>query len=319
MTVQNPNTPDCAIRITPPAEEGYGRIPMKRVLTLRHLFAFALCAGLLGSLVAAESVPPWMTLPAMPELPPPATTGYTGVDTARIWWGRYNPSAAGIPVLLLHGGLGCSNYFAHLIPALVADGRGVITIDSRGHGRSSIGRGPLGYALMASDVLAVIDQLQVPKVDLVGWSDGGIVGLELAITHPERIGRLFAFGANANPSGLRPGSENSPVFRVYLERAERDYAHVAAAPDAFAALRDQVLHMWSTEPHLARAQLHSISAPTTIADGQYEESILPEHVFFMARSIADANMMILPRVSHFAMLQVPDTFNDSVLYFLRHR
>jgi pimeloyl-ACP methyl ester carboxylesterase len=295
------------------------RIWMHPWVSSPWLLTIALCFGLFAPLHAAEANAPWQELPVMPELPTPDLTGHTDIDTARIWWGRYGPVHLGIPVLLLHGGFGSSNYFAHLIPALRADGRSVIVIDSRGHGRSTLGRAPLGYARMAADVIAVLDQLQVTKVDLVGWSDGGIIGLELAISHRDRLGRLFAFGANADPSGVRPGSENSPVFKAYLERAERDHARVAPAPAAFARLHQQVLNMWSTEPHLSRAQLRSISTPTTIADGQYEEAILPAHVVFMAQNLADANMMILPRVSHFAMLQAPDTFNDAVLYFLHHR
>jgi pimeloyl-ACP methyl ester carboxylesterase len=286
----------------------------------------ALCLGVAlgsllssGSAVAADRAPPWSTLPPMPDLPAPVATGTTAIDGARIWWGRYNSGASGTPVLLLHGGVGSSNYFAYLIPVLTSDHRAVIAIDSRGHGRSTLGQDPLGYARMASDVLAVLDELHVPRVDVVGWSDGGIIGLELAITHPERIARLFAFGANTDPSGLRAGSENTPVFKAYLDRASKDYARVSPTPAAFPQLLEQVMHMWATEPHLTTAQLASIRAPTTISDGQHEESILPEHVAYMARSIPDANIMILPGVSHFAMLQVPETFNDAVLYFLHHR
>jgi pimeloyl-ACP methyl ester carboxylesterase len=292
---------------------------MLRSSLLRALQRLIVSFGLLVLANPADSAAQWLSLPPMPALPQPSTTGYTPIGAARIWWGRYNASAAGIPVLLLHGGMGSSNYFAHLIPTLVADGRGVIAIDSRGHGRSTLGGDKLSYELMASDVLAVLDQLQIPKVDLVGWSDGGIIGLELAIYHRKRINRLYAFGANADSGGLTPGSENTAVFKAYLDRSGRDYARLSPTPDAFGTFERLVNNMWATEPHLTRAQLASITAPVTIADGQHEESILPEHVFYMAQSIPDANLMILPNVSHFAMLQEPQTFNESVLYFLHRR
>jgi pimeloyl-ACP methyl ester carboxylesterase len=89
-------------------------------------------------------------------------------------------------VLLLRGGLFNSNYFAFLIPVLCARGYGVIAMDSRAQGRSSYPGGPITYAPMEEDVLALLDRLRVRQVNLVGWSDGGIIGLQLAIDHPER-------------------------------------------------------------------------------------------------------------------------------------
>jgi pimeloyl-ACP methyl ester carboxylesterase len=277
-----------------------------------------LCCGLLLESPIVRSAA-WATLPPTPELPKPAALGYTSRGTARIWWGRYNVGASGVPVLLLHGGLGSSNYFANLIPALIADGRGVIAIDSRGHGRSTLGDRKLSYRLMTSDVVAVLGELGVPKVDLVGWSDGGIIGLELAIEHPRLVNRVYAFGANTDPSGERAGAENTPTFKEYFDRGGRDYARISPTPDGFDALVRQVTGMWATEPHFTRTQLGSITAPVTIADGQHEEAILPAHTFHISQSIPDANLVILPGVSHFAMLQEPDVFNDSVLFFLHWR
>jgi pimeloyl-ACP methyl ester carboxylesterase len=279
----------------------------------------ALIVGLLAGAHSAASAAVWSTLPPVPQLPKPSAVGYTSIDSARIWWARYNTSSLGVPVLLLHGGLGSTNYFAYLIPALVADGCSVIAIDSRGHGRSTLGNANLSYELMASDVVTILNQLHIPKVDLVGWSDGGIIGLELAIEHRELINRLYAYGANVDPNGQRPGSENSTVFKEYMQRSASDYARISPTPTAFATLLEQVTHMWATEPHLTKAQLASIAAPVTIADGQHEEAILPEHIFYMSQAIPDANMMILPNVSHFAMLQSPQNFNDSVLFFLHRR
>ena len=83
-------------------------------------------------------------------------------------------------------------------------------LDSRGHGRSTRTETPIGYDLMASDVLALMDK-RIPKAALVGWSDGAIIGLDIAIHHPERLTRLFAFAANSDPSGVKDVSQ-SPVF-----------------------------------------------------------------------------------------------------------
>ena len=74
-------------------------------------------------------------------------------------------------------------------------------LDSRGHGRSTRTETPIGYDLMASDVLALMDELGIAKAALLGWSDGAIIGLDIAIRHPERLTKLFAFAANWDPRG----------------------------------------------------------------------------------------------------------------------
>lgn len=81
---------------------------------------------------------------------------------------------------------------------------------------------------MASDVIALLDYLKIEKTDLVGWSDGGIIGLDIAMHHPERLRRLFAYGANSDPSGLKD-IDKSPNFQAFIKRARGEYADVAHA------------------------------------------------------------------------------------------
>jgi len=73
---------------------------------------------------------------------------------------------------------------------------------------------------MASDMLALLDYLNLPKVDLLGSSDGGIIGIDLAIHHSERLNSLFAFGANTDPSGLIDNFDKTPVFAAFIKRSE---------------------------------------------------------------------------------------------------
>ena len=122
----------------------------------------------------------WETLLPTPALPAPQRQRKIAVDGARVWDGEYGLANRGVPVLLLHGGLTSSDYYGELIPALTRAGYRVIAMDSRGHGRSSMSARPYSYALMARDVVTVLDGLEVLQVDLIGWNDGGIIGLELA-------------------------------------------------------------------------------------------------------------------------------------------
>ena len=154
-----------------------------------------LVALVIATPAIAQQTPRWMTLPPTPSLPPPPVSGTAEVNGAAIWYAMYG---SGLPVVLLHGGLANSNYWGDQVPVL-AQNYQVIVIDSRGHGRSTRGAPPYGYELMASDVLGVMDKLGIQKAAIVGWSDGAIIGLSLAMNHPDRVARLFAFAANSDP------------------------------------------------------------------------------------------------------------------------
>ncbi len=284
-----------------------------------------LCIVLSGSCAvpaiarAAAAESRWLVLPATPVLPRADKTGFVPINGIRLWYGEYGVRNLGVPVLLLHGGLASSNYFGRLIPVLIGNGYRVIVADSRGQGRSTRSSEPFTYHLLASDMLGLMNQLNLAKVDLVGWSDGGIIGLELAMTHPERIGRLFAFGANVDPSGTKTGIDENPIFGEYLRRTKQEYEALSSTPGQYGELRSQVENMWSKEPHYGPEQLARISVPVTIADGQYDEAIRADHDVYMANAIPAANVEFLPNVSHFAMLQNPAEFADAVVSFLKYR
>jgi|GraSoi2013_100cm_1033763.scaffolds.fasta_scaffold15661_1 pimeloyl-ACP methyl ester carboxylesterase len=265
----------------------------------------------------ARAVEPWMVLPPMPSLPRGTEGRHGQINGVRIWYAQWNSTAHGTPVLLLHGGYGNSNYFGHLIPALIAKGYHVIAMDSRGHGRSTRTNEHYTYHLMAEDVIGLLDTLKVQKVSLVGWSDGGSIGYDLALNHSERLARLFAFGANADVSGLEDGFDKSPAFSAYLKRVPVEYRELSPTPNDWDSFNTAVNKMWETLPNFSAAQLRSFKVPTTIADGQYDEAIRPEHNRYVAATIPGAKLVILPNVSHFAMLQNPTEFNDAVLGFLR--
>src|SRR6202142_4022479 len=110
-------------------------------------------------------------------LPVADDQGYVEHDGARIWYSTYG---AGSAVILLHGGLGHSGNWGYQVPALVESGLRAVLMDSRGHGRSTRDERPYSYELMAADVLAVMDALQLPKTTVVGWRDGAGTALILA-------------------------------------------------------------------------------------------------------------------------------------------
>ncbi len=256
----------------------------------------------------------WDLLPPTPTLPKPAQSGVAPVNGIKLWYAVFGQ---GTPVILVHGGLANSNYWGRQVPVLARDHE-VIVLDSRGHGRSMRTSAPIGYDLMASDVLALMDYLYIQRAALVGWSDGAIIGLDIAIHHPERLTRLFAFAANSDPSGVKDVSK-SPVFTAYIKRAEQEYRGLSPTPGQFKAFFDNISHMWATEPHFSDDQLRGIKVPTWIVDADHDEAIKRENTDHIASLIPGAGELIMADVSHFAFLQDPVQFNEAVLHFLSKR
>lgn len=264
-----------------------------------------------GPGAACEPADRWKTLPPTPDLPPAASTGLVSRRGAKLFHASFGD---GDPVLLLHGGLANANWWGHLVRALAPRFR-VIVMDARGHGRSTLGDPPLTYEALASDAAAVLDACGVERAAVVGWSDGGIAGLQMAMTQPGRVSRLFAFGANASPDGLRAGGASSPVVKEFTRRCETEYAALAK-PAQLGALRKALTSLWRSGPNFSPAQLGRIGVPVTVADGERDELVMPAHPGAIARAIPKSSLVIEPCVSHFAMVQDPGQFASDVLRFL---
>jgi len=262
----------------------------------------------------AAQTPPWETLPPPAPLPPFELEGRIAHDGARIWFAAFG---AGPPAILLHGGAASSDYWGGQIPALLASGYRVIVIDSRGQGRSTRDARPLGYELMESDVIAVMDQLNLDHADVVGWSDGAIIGLIMAMKHPQRVDRVFAFGANMDLHGFNPLGAVAPILPQVGAALAANYARLSETPNDFPALSKAVLAMQLREPNYTPDDLAAIKGPRiAIVDGAHEEFILRQHTEYLARTIPGARLIILPDVSHFAPIQDPDAFNAAMIGFL---
>lgn len=246
-------------------------------------------------------------------LPEADGTGYVEHDGAQIWYATFG---TGTPVILLHGGLGHSGNWAYQIPALVSGGYRAITIDSRGHGRSTRDDKPFSYLLLGQDVEAVMDSLDLAKAALVGWSDGACTALVLASRVPERVAGVLYFGCNMDPSGAKE-VEFGPMLQRCISRHVKDYEQLSPTPDQFGPFSEAVGHMQQTQPNYAADDLRRISVPVTVAQSEHDEFIKREHAEYLAATIPGAEFVLLPDVSHFAPLQRPDEFNNAVLAFLR--
>jgi pimeloyl-ACP methyl ester carboxylesterase len=245
----------------------------------------------------------------------PVTHGTVRLQGADIY---YEVHGAGEPVVLVHGALSSGLAFVNQIPALVEAGYQVIVIDNRGHGHSSHGPEPLSFELMASDVIGVMNHLGIDKADVLGWSWGGVIALQLAITYPERLHKVVSYGGQFRP-GLAEGTP-TPETMVFLESLfaslQADYQRLSPDPEGFDALLAEVDALDSVAPNFSGEQLQSISVPVLILDGAEEEAVPHQQPGQMAELIPGAELVIMPGVGHFAPIQQPEEFNRIVLEFL---
>ena len=226
----------------------------------------------------------------------------------------YETYGSGPPVLVLHGA-GAFLETMHYFISGLSGTHTVIAVDSRGQGRSTDGSGPITYAAMGDDMIRLLDALKIKQVDVVGWSDGGIIGLDMAMKHPERVRRLVAIGANTDTSGLDPKAL-APGFLDEEAREVRPfYEAVAPDPKHFPVLMKKIGTMIATLPHYTAADLAHIRARVLIVAGEHD-LILRAHTDFIAHAIPGAKEIIVPGASHAGPLEMPDRYNEIALEFL---
>jgi pimeloyl-ACP methyl ester carboxylesterase len=258
----------------------------------------------------AAVAPPQDLLPADADYGTGQTATINGIDL------YYEVYGEGTPVLLLHGGLSNGDHWVGVIPHLVKVGYQVIVMDSRGHGRSSFDDTPISYALMASDVLGLMDHLGLERADIVGWSDGAIIGLELAMHHPERLTKVVAYGANFDPSGVRLDVGQNAYFNAVIAREAEEYQALSPHPERWEAFLANISTMWATAPKYTEEQLQAITTPVLILDGAKEEYVDLNQTKLMALLIPGATLVIMPDTGHFALFEQPEEFARIVVDFL---
>jgi pimeloyl-ACP methyl ester carboxylesterase len=232
---------------------------------------------------------------------------YAAINGIDIYYETYG---RGQPVLVLHGGA-CFIECMHYQISGLAESRLVIAADSRAHGRSTDSDAPLSYSLMADDMVKLLTTLGIDKVDVVGWSDGGIIGLDMAMHHPERVAKLVAIGANFDVNGLN----QIPTADHTVPPAPGFYRRNAPDPDHWPVLYRKLIAMQGTQPRYTKDDLNRISAPTLIMAGEFD-IIKREHTDLLARYISNSQEVIIKNGTHALPLEEPNKVNSHVLSFL---
>lgn len=283
--------------------------PFKKGANMRRV-AFGIVAFLSLFLTAAnaQSAERWAGLPPFPPMPQPKASGMADVNDIKMYYAEYG---AGDPILFIHGGLGNADIWGAQVAEFARDHL-VIVADSRGHGRSTRSEQPFGYDLMTSDYAALLDYLKVGKVTLVGWSDGGIIGIDMAMKYPEKLTRVIAQAANVTTDGVKPNVMSNKTFNDYINVAGEYYRKLSPTPNEYDAFVKQISKMWETQPAWTAADLGKITVPVTLAIGDHDEAVKLDHTEMMAKEIPGAKLVILKDASHFAMLQDPGGYNAMI-------
>ncbi len=243
--------------------------------------------------------------------------GYADIDDIRMY---YEIHGDGDPVLLLHGGtFAGAESWSRTIPAIARKYQ-VIVPDSRAHGRSTDSDKPLGYDLLTDNIVELMDHLQIQNAHVVGWSDGGVIGFNLALRYPDRLGKLVAYGANFHVDGL-PEDAIKSIEELGSETwqpwiAELMYLNIAPIPENMGTLLEKVRAMWLTEPTWRADDLEAIDAPVLILEDSLGKAIKPEHTQELVSAIPNARLHLIDDTDHQAPQVQSETFNTLVLEFL---
>ncbi|MDM3870960.1 alpha/beta hydrolase [Porticoccus sp. W117] len=211
----------------------------------------------------------------------------------------YELHGSGKPLLLIHGGSGSVDSLRDLIAPL-AKSHKVIAIDLREHGYSTPSDKPLSYKLESEDVIQLIRKLNLGVVDFVGHSDGGIIGLYIAMNQPDMIDRLAVVGANYHFDGL-PVSVREYISGLngenMSETAKQNYLKHSQSMDGFSEFVDELKNLWLTSPEWTEKDLERIKAKTLVVLGD-RDFITLEHTVNMYRAIEDAQLAVIPGSEH---------------------
>jgi pimeloyl-ACP methyl ester carboxylesterase len=222
----------------------------------------------------------------------------------------YETYGQGKPLLLIHGNGGSIRDWRYQIPYFSKTYK-VIAVDSRAQGKSLDSIDVLNYEMMADDFDALLTHLKIDSAYVIGWSDGGINGLLLAIRHPEKVKKLAITGAN-----LVPGT--SAISEDGIKAISADLAKLRSAnQDAATKNTIKLLHMMEIEPHIPLTDLQKIKCPVLVMGGDFDV-IKPAHTLQIFENIPQAYLWIFPESGHGTVHRYKNEFNNKVLHFFTH-
>ena len=257
----------------------------------RNLFAFLVCIGTVHLLYAQTQAP--INYGDNKE-----AGGYKKVNGINMYYEIYG---TGRPLLFLHGNGGSIKsarakieYFKQYFK--------VIAIDSRGHGKSIDTAKELTYVQMAKDISVLLDSLHIDSAYISGQSDGGILGLLLAINYPAKVAKLATYGAN-----LFPGKK---AIVDEIDKLVMDTVKATKNPTT-----KRLYSLLAYQPNITEKDLQKIQCPVLIMSGD-RDVIRLEHSITIFKNIPNSNFFVMPGATHFGTVEKPELYNMIMMDFL---
>ena len=246
---------------------------------------------------------------------------YLEVNDIKVYYEIYGE---GEPLLLLHGNGGSIENFLFQIPEFSKHFR-VIAVDSRAQGRSTDSDKEISYALMASDMAVLIDKMNLGSVFVVGWSDGGNIGLELAYANPDKIKKLVTIGANyshenfiAPPDSvvMDPGDPLVIQSHIFTEKYRSGLERLSPNPEKTPEIRKKLAALMEKYPNLTVDQLRTIKTPAMVVIGDHDLISL-DHTVSLFTSLPHSQLFVVPGATHVVPIEQPELFNTVTINFLK--
>ena len=245
---------------------------------------------------------------------------YIPIDDVKLYYEVYGE---GEPLLLLHGNGSSIESFSNQIPALSSKYK-VYVIDSRAQGRSTDSTQELSYKLMADDIASFIKTLSLSSVNIVGWSDGGNIGIELAFAYPELLNKVVTIGANYNHENFL-----AEVDRFEMEKDDplivktadwvrlnhNSLERLSSNPAKLPIIRKKLAKLMEKYPNFTADSLKKIQTPFLVIASDHD-IITIDHTVSLYKHLPNAYLFIVPNASHLSLAEFPNLINGEIIRFL---
>lgn len=240
---------------------------------------------------------------------------FAELSRLRMYYEAYGDASAP-PVVLLHGGLSGAQTWASQVDAL-SDRYRVVVPEQQGHGHTPDLDAPLTYQTMAEDTIEFMERVAGQRAHVVGHSDGGILGLFIALQRPDLLGRAVVIGANYHKDGLLSSSSTngSPDDEEFATGRDRYVELTPDGADHWPVIFEKTQRMWLAEPTLTLAEIATIVAPVLVIVGD-DDVIDHGHTVGLYEALPEGQLAVIPGTSHGVKKEKPKVVNALILDFL---
>jgi len=239
---------------------------------------------------------------------------YIEIGGHSTWVERFGSSAGDEAVVLLHGGISnCDDL--RPTAAMFEDRYRLIAFDRRGHGRTADIDRPFSYVDMTDETIGVLEHVVGGSAALVGWSDGGIVALLVALRRPDLVRRMVLIGTDFHYEGVRPFGQD-PAMDATFEAMKGAYGE--RSPDGaehFQAMLAKATELMETEPTLTTQDIVKVSTPTLVIVGD-DDVIELAHTVALYEALPAGRLAVIPAASHMVPVEQPELVGRLIAEFL---